>query len=102
MGCTSSAELSSVSGYQEARWHSRMFASDTIDITVGIGGGLGTDVDAACRAAAAHALAGTSREPRICIALVEGFTVDPQLVLDSPGAGIAGGRRHPGRNVRTQ
>jgi hypothetical protein len=83
MGCTSSAELSSVSGYQEGSLALAMFASDTIDITVGIGGGLGTDVDAACRAAAAHALAGASREPRICIALVEGFTVDPQLVLDS-------------------
>jgi hypothetical protein len=83
MGCTSSAELSSLNGFQEGSLALAMFASDAIDITVGIGSGLGRNVDAACRAAAAHALAGTTREPRICIALVEGFNVDPQLVLDA-------------------
>jgi len=82
MGCTSSAELSSIGGFQEDSIVLALFASDRIDITAGLGTDIALDVDAACRAAVAQARAGTAREPRICIALVEGFAVDPQLVLD--------------------
>jgi hypothetical protein len=82
VGCTSSAELSSLNGYQEGSLALAMLASDTIDMTVGIGTGLGRDVSAACHAAVDHALAASEREPRICIALMEGFAVDPQQVLD--------------------
>src|SRR5437588_9596747 len=40
MGGTSAAEISSVGGYQEDSIALAVFASDTVDITVGIGAGL--------------------------------------------------------------
>ena len=83
MGTTSAAELSSVSGYQEDSITLALFASDSVDVTVGLGIGLTDDVDAACQAAASQALAGTDREPKVCIMLAEGFAVDPQRTLDA-------------------
>jgi len=82
MGSTSAAEISS-DGYQEDSMTLALFASDTVDVTAGLGSGLGDDVDAACRAAARQALSGTNREPRVCIVLTETFVVDPQLTLDA-------------------
>jgi hypothetical protein len=82
MGSTSTAEISS-DGYQEDSMTLALFASDTVDVTAGLGSGLGDDVDAACRAAAQQALRGTRREPKVCIVLTETFVVDPQLTLDA-------------------
>ena len=65
MGGTSSAELSSIGGFQEDSTVLALFASDAIDITAGLGTNIALDVDAACRAAIAQARAGTQREPRI-------------------------------------
>src|SRR4029077_4667062 len=64
MGTTSAAEISSIAGYQEDSITLAMFASDSVDITAGMGGGLGIDVDAACHSAASEALGGTDREPK--------------------------------------
>ncbi len=83
MGATSAAEISSVNGFQEDSITLALFVSDSVDITVGLGSGLGDDVDAACRAAASQALAGTRREPKLCIVLAEAFVVDPQLTLNA-------------------
>src|SRR6478735_1840131 len=83
MGTTSAAEISSIDGYQEDSIILAMFASDTVDITAGMGTGLGMDVDAACRSAVGEAMAATQREPRVCVVLTEGFTVDPQRTLDA-------------------
>ena len=97
MGATSSAEISSPGGYQEDSLTLALFASDDIEITAGAGSGLGIDVEAACRAAAEQALAGTTREPKIAVVLAEGFVVDPQLTLNAmaralpPGVTIVGG-----------
>jgi hypothetical protein len=97
MGTTSAAEISSPGGYQEDSLTLALFASDDIDVTAGVGAGLGRDVDAACRAAANQALAGTSREPKFAIVVAEGFVVDPQLTLDAmaralpKGVAIVGG-----------
>ncbi|HEX2754503.1 MAG TPA: FIST N-terminal domain-containing protein, partial [Candidatus Limnocylindrales bacterium] len=64
MGSTSSAEMSSTSGFLEDSVSLAMFASDAIDVTAGLGVGLDTDVDAACRAAITEARSTTQREPK--------------------------------------
>jgi hypothetical protein len=83
MGATSSAEMSSVGGYQVDSIALALFASDTVDVTTGLGAGIGRDVEAACTAAAHEALAATTREPKVCVVLTETFIVDPQLTLDA-------------------
>jgi hypothetical protein len=88
IGGTSAAEVSSVNGYQEDSITLSLFASDDVDITVGLGGGLADDVTAACRAAASQALAATTKEPKLCIVLTEGLARDPQLVLEGMGQAL--------------
>ncbi len=88
IGGTSAAEVSSVNGYQEDSITLSLFASDDVDITVGLGGGLADDVDAACRAAANQALAATTKDPKLCIVLTEGLARDPQLVLEGIGKAL--------------
>jgi hypothetical protein len=91
MGSTSAAEISSVNGYQEDSITLALFASDSVDVTTGLGTGLSGDVDAACRSAASQALAATAREPKVCIMLAEGFGVDPQLTLDAMARALPDG-----------
>ena len=97
MGTTSAAEVSSVSGYQEDSVLLAVFASDSVDMTVGLGAGLTDDVDAACRAAVDQVLTATRRDPALCIVLTEGLMGDPQVVIESlaralpPGVEIVGG-----------
>ena len=81
MGTTSAAEISSINGYLEDSLTLALFASDTVDITAGLGTGLTADLDAACRAAAGQAMAGTHQAPSVCVVLTEGFGVDPQRTL---------------------
>jgi hypothetical protein len=88
IGGTSAAEVSSVNGYQEDSITLSLFASDDVDVTVGLGGGLADDVDAACRAAATQALAATNKDPKLCIVLTEGLARDPQLVLEGLGKAL--------------
>jgi hypothetical protein len=91
MGATSAAEISSPGGYQEDSLTLALFASDDVDITAGVGSGLGIDVEAACRAAAEQALAGTKREPKIAVVVAEGFVVDPQLTLNAMARALPAG-----------
>jgi hypothetical protein len=91
MGTTSAAEISSIDGYQEDSIILAMFASDTVDISAGMGTGLAMDVDAACRSAVDEAMAVTQREPRVCVVLTEGFTVDPQRTLDAMARALPAG-----------
>ena len=81
MGTTSAAEISSTNGYLEDSLTLAMFASDTVDITAGMGVGLASDVESACRSAAGQAMAGTQQAPSVCIVLTEGFAADPQETL---------------------
>ena len=74
IGSTSAAEMSSVAGYREDSVALAVFASDDVDLAVG----LGADVErtrsaAAARTAVAQALAGTTKEPKVCIVLTEGL-----------------------------
>ena len=90
MGSTSASEISSVKGYMEDSMTLALFASDDIDFTVGFGAGLATDLEGACRAAATQAMAGTSREPKVCVMMTEAFIVDPQLTLNAMSAALPG------------
>ncbi|MEO8572200.1 MAG: FIST N-terminal domain-containing protein [Chloroflexota bacterium] len=90
MGTTSAAEISS-DGFAEDSITLALFASDEIDISTGLGVGLGQDVDAACREAVGQALAVTTRKPRICIVLTEGFAIDPQHTLDAMARALPDG-----------
>ncbi len=83
MGSTSSAEMTSTSGFLEDSVSLAMFASDAIDVTVGFGVGLDTDVDGACRAAIAEARSTTQREPKVCVVFADGFIAEPQRTLDA-------------------
>lgn len=83
VGSTSSAEISSVHGYQEDSILLAVFASDSVEIGTGMGSGLGRDVDAACRTAVGQALAGVTLEPKVCIVLHESFVIDPPLVAEA-------------------
>ena len=88
IGGTSAAEVSSVNGYQEDSITLSLFASDDVDVTVGLGGGLADDVDAACRAAVGQALTATTKDPTLCVVLTEGLARDPQLVLEGIGKAL--------------
>jgi hypothetical protein len=83
MGATSSAEMSSTSGFLEDSISLVLFASDDIDVTAGLGVGLDGDVDGACRAAIAEARSTTTRDPKVCIVFADGFVAEPQRTLDA-------------------
>ena len=91
MGATSSAEMSSTSGYLEDSVSLALFASDDIDITAGLGLGLDRDVEAACRAAVAEARSTTDRDPKVCVVFSDGFIVEPQRTLDALAAALPEG-----------
>ena len=91
VGSTSAAEISSPGGYQEDSITLAMFASDVVDVTTGLGTGLSRDSVAACREAAAHALAATDLEPKVCIMLAEGFATDPGATLDAMARALPDG-----------
>jgi hypothetical protein len=96
MGSTSAAEIAT-DGYREDSVTLALFAADGVDVTTGLGRGLGEDAEAACAEAVGQALAGTDREPKVCVVLAESFVVDPQRTLDAmarslpPGVMIVGG-----------
>lgn len=83
MGSTSSAEMSSTSGYLEDSVSLALFASDDIDITAGLGLGLDRDVDGACRAAIAEARSTSDRDPKVCVVFADAGIVEPQRTLDA-------------------
>jgi hypothetical protein len=83
MGSTSSAEMSSTSGFLEDSVSLALFASDAIDVTAGFGVGLDSDVDGACRAAVAEARSTTRREPKVCVVFADGLIAEPQRTLDA-------------------
>jgi hypothetical protein len=80
IGCTTDGEISSELGFREDSVTLILFASDTVDITAGLGRGLSTDVVSACRSAVDTAKAGTSKPARLCIATPEGLTAEGHSV----------------------
>jgi hypothetical protein len=91
MGSTSSAEMSSTTGFLEDSVSLALFASDDIDITAGLGLGLDRDVDGACRAAIAEARSKSDRDPKICVVFTDAVIVEPQQTLDALAATLPDG-----------
>jgi hypothetical protein len=80
IGCSTDGEISSKLGFREDSVTLILFASDTVDITAGVGRGLSTDVAGACRSAIDAAKAQTGKPPRLCLATPEGLGVEGQSV----------------------
>jgi hypothetical protein len=91
VGATSSAEVSSVGGFAEDSVVLSVFASDDAEITVGIGAGIATDVEAACQAAVEQVLRRVTLEPKVCVVLLDGDSIDPQRSLDALSAALPDG-----------
>lgn len=80
VGCTTDGEISSLLGFREDSVTLMLFASDTVDITAGLGRGLSKDVAGACRSAIEAARAKTTRPPALCITTPEGLTAEGHSV----------------------
>jgi hypothetical protein len=80
IGCTTDGEISSELGFREDSAVLMLFASDSVDITAGVGRGLSKDVAGACRTAIDAAKAKTNRQPRLCISTPEGLTAEGQSI----------------------
>ena len=91
MGSTSSAEMSSTSGFLEDSVSLALFASDDIDVTAGLGLGLDRDVDSACRAAVAEARSKTDREPKVCVVFADAGILEPQRALEALARALPNG-----------
>jgi hypothetical protein len=68
-GSTTGGEMSSVLGFQEDSIALTLFASDTVEITAGLGLGLRSDARAATQAAVDQARAKATLDPSLCIAM---------------------------------
>ena len=85
IGCTAIAAMSSSADFADGSTTLTLFASDTIDFTVGLGSGIAEDVGGAVREAVEDATSKTAKPPSLMIATpsVEGF--DPAEVAEQIG-----------------
>ncbi|MGJ8623353.1 MAG: FIST signal transduction protein [Yoonia sp.] len=72
-GCTTDGEIAGGEGFLEDSLVIMAFASDTLDFAVGIGQGAIGDPAQATADAVAMARAGSSKDPSLCIAMLEGL-----------------------------
>ena len=91
-GSTTAGEMSSVLGFQEDSIALTLFASDTVEITAGLGLGLRSDARAATRAAVDQARAKATLDPSLCIAM-------PAIGLGQAGEILDGLRAALGKGV---
>ena len=100
-GSTSAGEMSSVLGFRDDSVALALFASDAIDIVVGLGRNLKADCLAATRQAVEEATAKTSLPPRLCMVLSTIGGVEASVILGAlrtalgPGVPIVGGGAAP-------
>ncbi len=96
-GSSSAGEMSSVLGFREDSVALAVFASDTIDVVVGLGRDLVEDPLAAARRAVTEATAKTDLPPRLCVVVSTIGGVEASVILDAlrvalgPGIPIIGG-----------
>jgi hypothetical protein len=100
-GSSTAGEMSSVLGFREDSIALAVFASDSIDVVVGLGRNLASDCVAAARQAVAQATAKTPLPARLCIVMSTIGGVEASLILDAlrtalgPGVPILGGGAAP-------
>lgn len=100
-GTSSAGEMSSALGFREDSVALALFASDSIDIVVGLGRNLVADCRAAARQAVAEATAKTQLPARLCIVMSTVGGVEASVILDAlraalgPGIPIIGGGAAP-------
>jgi hypothetical protein len=96
-GSSTAGEISSELGLAEDSIELALFASDSVEMTVGIGRDLAGDPVAATRAAVRHARSAATKPPAMCVALPNIGSADPAVVLRTlrdelgPGVPILGG-----------
>ena len=81
VGSSTAGEMSSSEGLLEDSMELAVFASDTIDVTAGVGRDLAADAAGAARSAIRQARAKTTKEPALCIALPNIGGADPGVIL---------------------
>jgi hypothetical protein len=100
-GSSTAGEMSSVLGFQQDSIELALFASDTVDITCGLGRDLDADPRQAARQAVADARSRTTLPPTLCIAIPTIGVVDTGEILSAlrdelgPGVPILGGGASP-------
>jgi hypothetical protein len=101
VGSSTSGEMSSELGFVEDSIALALFASDTVDITVGLGRDLAADPPAAARAAVRDARSRTALPPALCVIFPTIGLSDPYALLDGlraelgPDVPILGGGASP-------
>jgi hypothetical protein len=80
-GSSTAGEMTSVMGYQQDSVALALFASDSVDITVGLGRGIGADPVGAVRQAVAEARQGTRMPSSLCIVMPTIGVVDTGVLL---------------------
>ncbi len=83
IGCTTDGEVSSKLGFMEDSVVLILFASDSIDITAGIGAKLSENTETACHKAVNSARSKTDKEPVMCIAFPDVLNSSGQRIVDS-------------------
>jgi len=100
-GTSTAGEMSSVMGYQQDSIALALFASDSVDITAGLGRDIAEDAPAAVRQAVSEARRETSLPPSLCIVMPTIGVVDSEVILGAlrselgPGVPILGGGASP-------
>jgi hypothetical protein len=80
IGCTTDGELSSEMGFREDSATLILFASDTVDLTTGVGRAMSRDLAGACRSATEQAQAKTVKRPRLYVTAPEGLTSEGHIL----------------------
>jgi hypothetical protein len=80
IGCTTAGELSSEMGFREDSATLILLASDTVDLTTGVGLQISRDLPGACRAATESAKAKTVKRPRLYVTSPEGLTAEGHVL----------------------
>ena len=100
-GATTAGEMSSVIGFSEDSIALAVFASDSVEITAGIGGNLFEDPDEAARQAVAMARSRATQPSRLCLVMPTIGGAEAGRILDGlravlgPGVPIIGGGASP-------
>ena len=88
IGCTTDGELSSEMGFREDSATLILFASDTVDLTTGVGLEISRDLAGACRSATEQAQAKTVKRPRLYVTSPEGLTAEGHILTKTLQAAV--------------